>query len=85
MSRLIDADAIQYRTIRELLPDSYVTNTDIDEMPTVDAVPVVRCKDCIYWLKTTITYEEGDPVYTCPKLTMEWGDEDGYCFMGERR
>lgn len=42
MSRLIDADAIPYRTIRELLPDSYVTNTDINEMPTVDAVPVVH-------------------------------------------
>ena len=22
---------------------------DIDEAPTVDAVPVVRCKDCEYW------------------------------------
>lgn len=51
----------------------------------MDVVKVVRCKDCKHWLKTTITYEEGYPVYTCPKLTMEWGDENGYCFMGERR
>ena len=49
------------------------------------ATEIVRCKDCKHWLKTTITYEEGDPVYTCPKLTMDWGDEDGYCFMGERK
>ena len=52
---------------------------------SMDVVKVVRCKDCKHWLKTTVTYVEGDPVYTCPKLTMDWGDEDGYCFMGERR
>ena len=51
--RLIDADAIEYcetnvccghgdyRMFRQ------VTDNMIDEMQTVDAVPVVRCKDCV--------------------------------------
>ena len=63
-------------------------SADWEHNISFEAKPIgelIRCKDCKHWKKTTITYEEGDPVYTCPKLTMEWGDEDGYCFMGERR
>lgn len=69
----------------KITPNKNSTSYTLEVVPNADFVPVVRCKDCIHWLKTTATYVEGDPVYTCPKLTMEWGDEDGYCFMGERR
>ena len=50
--RLIDADAIKYNYY--MMPettDSHkiaVSKDKIDAMPTIDAVPVVRCKDCIY-------------------------------------
>ena len=30
-------------------PESLIHTSDIDSMPTVDAVPVVRCRDCAWW------------------------------------
>lgn len=43
----------------------------VDEMPTVDAVPIVRCKEC--------KWEE-----LCQK-TLEYKGSDGYCSKGVRR
>ena len=51
MARLIDADAL----IKEACAEGaygYVDAKQIADAPTVDAAPVVRCKDCIY------SYEE---------------------------
>ena len=45
--RLIDADAL----IEEALTEGaygYVDAKQIASAPSIDAVPVVRCKDCIY-------------------------------------
>lgn len=53
MSRLIDADKLLEKT--QLLFDEDGDYVDavpeeyIEEAPVVDAVPVVRCKDCKYW------------------------------------
>ena len=53
MSRLIDADEAY-----EVITEAYHHTTDIqhkalretlDRIPTVDAVEVVRCKDCVYF------------------------------------
>lgn len=49
----------------------------IDEIPTADADPVVRCKDCKWWRK--------DTDHTCRK----WGGAsprkaNGFCDDGER-
>ena len=48
--RLIDADAIHWKgfpnDFGEFHPD-YVEKCDVDKMPTIDAAPVVRCKDCV--------------------------------------
>ena len=45
MSRLIDADALKQADFQDF------SNTDvfnaIDEVPAIDAVPVVRCGECI--------------------------------------
>lgn len=62
--RLIDADALE-KAIYEWMPKDQETwmNSDIppienlvvsimmtiQEQPTVDAVPVIRCKDCKHW------------------------------------
>ena len=49
-------------------------------MPTIDAVPVVRCKDCKWWI-------ERHPrlgVPWCRQMHLDRG-ADGYCEMGERR
>ena len=40
--RLIDVDKL-----KDIISDTWVLDR-IDEQPTVDAVPVVRCKDCKY-------------------------------------
>lgn len=43
--RLIDADALPRFGNRKGL----IHSSDIDNAPTVDAVEVVRCKDCKWW------------------------------------
>ena len=73
--RLIDADKLDWwykgRPIRRV----------IDEAPTIDAVPVVRCKDCIYWKKRTVN-EKGFII--CSASGMEIHTED-FCSYGERK
>lgn len=47
--RLIDADALKEKAFfHEIDNESYVEEEDIDNAPTVDAVEVVRCKDCVH-------------------------------------
>ena len=41
--RLIDADAFDKRLVRL---GALSIKSALDEAPTIDAVPVVRCKDC---------------------------------------
>lgn len=53
----------------------------IKNMPTIDAVPVVRCKDCKY----------SEHWYRDKKRCFFWHEvgigvfEDGFCSYGERR
>lgn len=53
--RLIDADELIAEIRNPKYPYTYdaerVYRHMIDNAPTVDAVPVVRCKDCRYWDK----------------------------------
>ena len=89
--RLIDADKVVRYTCtidRDHDYDVY----DIEHAPTVDAVPVVRCKDCIH-------RPVGDPCehdvqpskendYRCPCLCEDdwysWiPDDDWFCANGE--
>ena len=77
--RLIDADALEpsevymnYGFTRIVYMD------DIDEMPTIDAVEVVRCKDCKY-----SKYKQGELrcyIWSISSKTKE----DGYCFCGAK-
>ena len=43
--RLIDADALMEKYHQTTVWDSWV---EINNAPTIDAFPVVRCKDCKY-------------------------------------
>ena len=83
--RPIDADAAREATHREI----YLTESArsayrafIRRQPTIDAVPVVRCKDCIWYAR-----EEG-----CPLSGSDLYDENGklphatdFCSYGERK
>ena len=53
----------------------------IDKQPAVDAVEVVRCKDCMYW--TRVNKHSGK----CPFLIGEhqYAGDNHYCSCGERR
>ena len=82
--RLIDAYSLM-ETIKNhhYLLKSHVNSTDygmftigiqqaVDEQSTIDAVPVVRCKDCKYW-------DYGD----CYRLELSRPDD--FCSYGELR
>ena len=53
----------------------------VDETPTVNAVPVVRCRDCIYKRKAKVN-KKGFLI--CPASGMEITDDD-FCSYGERK
>lgn len=77
--RLIDADTLmsnaEYKGKHDIL-----TAYDIVAAPTVDAVLVVRCKDCKFY--TARNYIEKTGI--CTLATRHLGD-DGYCSEGERK
>ena len=64
MARLIDADVL----LNEANSDGaygYVDAKQIDEAPTVDAVKIVRCKDCKH--------------YRPQKKSAHWENRANYC------
>ena len=59
-------------------------------IPTVDAVEVVRCKDCIYFELDHWVNVNGQPLIVAHEICAAWGGgcktkPDGYCNMGERK
>ena len=82
--RLVDLDAVidclevewGYEGIRE----------DLYSLPVVDAVPVVRCKDCMHYL--IVDEFEGGKRYMCKVNHFSYINSDGdmhYCSYGERK
>ena len=54
---------------------------DIEESPTVDAVEVVRCRECKYSHEDEIFGNRWcDSHLGCRKVK-----DDGYCYLGERK
>lgn len=87
--RLIDADKISYERAHLIYPDgseclgyrAVASSVEIKAAPTVDAVEVVRCKDCAK-----------DGLFTCPICFIENKtlhfinhSPDFYCGEGERK
>lgn len=57
----------------------------LDSAPTIDAVEVVRCKDCKHWGKHDVPVAgETDKVKACEWAIWMVG-ENGYCVYGERK
>ena len=53
----------------------------IKTAPTVDAVPVVRCRECKYRFKNNGHSKDG-----CPIIDSNiWMDDDDFCSHGERK
>lgn len=53
----------------------------IDQAPTIDAVPVVRCKDCIRRYDT----DECPMCFLIEGKYYEYTNEKGFCDRGERK
>jgi hypothetical protein len=53
--------------------------------PTVDAVEVVRCKDCKHYMEYPINKVEKRMACYVHLLTPHFMLEDGFCSLGERR
>lgn len=82
--RLIDADRLDY-TVPE--GPHYLTSIlvqvlkkTIDKCPTVDAVPVVRCKDCKHLVAVNVN---GKGIPTCRMSGMEVAPAE-FCSRGEK-
>lgn len=54
----------------------------VKQTPTIDAVEVVRCKDCRYFKKIV---ERSDSGLCYRDLVASAWKENGYCSRGERR
>lgn len=76
MSRYIDADKIIYSW--QIDPDGQehdgvTLQSIINKMPSIDAVQVIRCKDCKYYKENTLA---------CGRYGLE---DDDYCSWAERK
>lgn len=81
--RLIDADALEKEMCSgcEYNKNKYANCDDcaIANAPTIDAVEVVRCKDCEYWTKQSNSLQ-GRCALSGSYPTGAW-----YCANAERR
>jgi len=69
-------------SIEECREEICATKDTIMAAPAVDALPVVRCKDCKHWLKDVAGCTEN--VGRCEWANWMVGD-NGYCVYGERK
>lgn len=81
--RLVDAnellrDAEDYGPISGELAGFYDVKWLVDAQPTVDAVEVVRCKDCRFII------DRNDGTHGCYRHLVDCKVED-FCSYGERR
>ena len=77
--RLIDVDAFLEKMKRT--SRYFDVKFDIEEMPTIDAVTVVRCKDCIRRYDT----DECPMCFLIEGEYCEYTNGNGFCDRGERK
>ena len=77
--RLIDVDAFLEKMKRT--SRYFDVKFDIEEMPTIDAVTVVRFKDCIRRYDT----DECPMCFLIEGEYCEYTNENGFCDRGERK
>ena len=84
--RLIDANALGIgRCSKDILPPDYCAGWNgvinlIEKAPTIDAVPVVRCRDCKHC--DPENYHCDHPMGTAAPLKRK---PDDFCSYGERK
>lgn len=77
--RLINADALENEF--GISDADIIAKEVIRDAPTVDAVPVVRCRECKYRFGNNGHSKNG-----CPIIDANiWMDDDDFCSYGERK
>ena len=90
--RLIDADQAasienldQYSDLAAALGDMQTVRDILLDAPTIDAEPVVRCRECKRWDTDPDSYGKDDgPKGTCMKFFEDTYSDD-YCSYGQRK
>ena len=88
--RLIDADKLRngwlYNGANENIYCANDVIDDIDEQPTVDAVEVVRCKDCVWNKQPQCPLSYTSPLSEDGEVSV-WYKNKGndYCSYGKRK
>lgn len=98
--RLIDADALKRKSVPLLFPTKMepcghipvpvnsVVVAEIEQAPTIDAVPVVRCRECEHWKpsksKAGNTFSDMEYIGGC-EFTNYYRRESDFCSYGERK
>lgn len=93
MARLIDADAavklLRGKCVAKY-PLTFCTGLfaaadEISKLPTVDAVEVVRCRDCKHYkTQSQSVHREDKALFCCRSATVKVNPND-FCSSGERR
>ena len=83
MADLIDRSALPYENqVLSIDEDWCLKVSDIEAASAVDAVPVVRCKDCIWFMHDSLCPLE---LSGFTKGGKSIPLEDDYCSYGERK
>lgn len=69
------------RSVVEIVSEGF--QTLIESAPTVDAVEVVRCKNCKHWIVDSYWHGNPDQVRACRVAGWMCG-ANGYCLYGEK-
>ncbi len=82
--RLIDANALPMHKVKivhafGIVEGNVVFPDSVAKAPTIDAVPVVRCKDCKFAEKTI--WSSGELYCVVWKMNPR---PEGYCYLGEK-
>ena len=95
MARVIDADEVDYENISCSQSQLHWLHRIIEMQPTVDAVEVVRCRDCTYWGDEDGKLQGSDGVlfarckahnYLIDGRHTGWcPSENDFCSYGERK
>lgn len=73
-----NCDTVYIHMARQALTTFYEAKLTMDKMPPVDAVEVVRCKDCKHWEQMSVD------IGVCHENGCDWL-KTGYCSNGKRK
>lgn len=85
--RLGDLDALYQRVKRSTASKAakVLAEVLIDTAPTIDAAPVVRCRECKHWSRYKGRWEN-HCAGECERHNMEGGTyENDFCSYGQRK